>query len=352
MGDGSSYDPCVDPYAPRTVVVAMAVFGGLLLLVVLDGLLLRYGNIDVLGCCFGFRGRRYGWWRAAMAKRIPKRLMYVLLAGWYLFSGAAIVVDVVFDAILLSQLLPLAVGYAMLATLCCSFLAVGLAVHLFLISYVSSASGDSWLLRLYRWLAQQDWLMLAASLLLVPLLAAMFDVLLVTTALVQLCLALYHACSGSFGASLAPDWLLLGAFSLPRCFALRSLLTVVLQSWPSIGFTTWGYLALHKYAVGRFITVTIFLANLGTSMAHTLLAAWSMKELWVKHGSWAAALREVFCLAPGGAGQQQQGQQGQGQGLQKPQQDVAAKDVIVELEQAGYANAAAGPPVERMPESP
>ncbi len=300
VGDGSAFDPCRDPHAPRNVIAALAVFGALLLLVALDGVLLRYGNVDVLGCGCCSRGRRYGWWRTELVQRVPKRLLSALLAGWYLLSGAAIMVDVVLDAVLLSQLLPLAAGYAMLATLCASFLAVGLAAHLHLVAHVAKAnSGASWLLRLYWQLAQREWLMLVASLVLVPLLVASCDIVLIATGLAQAVAAARHSCcGGDLPSILRPNWLLLGAFSPARCFTLRSMLTVVLQSWPSIALTTWGYLALYKYEVGRFITAAIFLANLAASMAHTLLAAWSLKELWVRHGSWAGALREVFSLAP------------------------------------------------------
>jgi hypothetical protein len=73
---------------------------------------------------------------------------------------------------------------------------------------------------------------------------------------------------------------------------------MILQSWPSAALTTWGYLALHKYYVGRVITSTIFLVNMGTSMAHTLIALWSFKELWLKHGSLTKALTELFNLGP------------------------------------------------------
>ncbi len=127
--------------------------------------------------------------------------------------------------------------------------------------------------------------------------------------------------------------LLLGCMVPNKVFAMRSVITVVFQSFASIAFTTWGYAVTRKYNVGQFITQATFLANLVTSMAHILVQAWHVKELLVRHrGSVRAAMADVLALGP-------------------PPQLVIHTPAACEAVSSGRAGEVAlhGPPVERLP---
>jgi hypothetical protein len=316
VGDGSQYDPCIDSNAPRNVIIAFSVFGALLLLLVLDGCLVGFAKFDffvwVLPSCF--KDRRRGWWQSIggvrnMGQGMPRMVKVVVLVFWHLACSAAIVLDITFDIILITQLVPLTVGYVLLGLLCASALAVGLATHLYLLAStgrklsqsskdISHLASSSPLVRLYLKLNMcSDPVVLLSSLLLVPLLAALFDVVHVILGPISALLMAFKSCSSSSPAE--PQLpVLLGALESSKLLGMRSFITMILQSWPSVAITTWGYLALHKYAVGRVITPLVFLVNLGTSLTHTLIALWCFKDLLVKHGSVTKAFRDMFDLGP------------------------------------------------------
>jgi hypothetical protein len=260
----------------------------------------------------------------------------------------------------------------MMAALCMGFLVLGAAVHLFLAKHTqpqpeavpaealknraapqqlcsstsnsvspnTSGSGSAagtgsgpgqcphgssrCLLRFYAALWQRGFpSMLARSVLLVPLLAVLFDLALALCTLLQMPIIGYRACQASSNAAsgtipsdgdaeaepavpqqqapVLQQQLLLGCMVPAKCFRMRSIITAAFQSLPSIAFTTWAYLSLHTYNVGKSISATVYLLNLGTSMLHTLVAAWVAKELLVRHGSLVDAFKALVSLGPGPA---------------------------------------------------
>ncbi len=48
VGDANQYDPCIEPHAPRNVIIAFVVFAVLLLLLLLDGCLVAFADVDIL----------------------------------------------------------------------------------------------------------------------------------------------------------------------------------------------------------------------------------------------------------------------------------------------------------------
>jgi hypothetical protein len=314
VGDASQYDPCIESNAARHVIIAFAVFGALMLMLVLDGCLVAFADFDALAWAMPafFKDRRRGWLRSSGGVRTkgPGMSTLVRVAVQVLAQlaiSAAIVLDITFDIILIRQLLPLTVGYVLLGLLCGSALAVGLATHLYLLASagrrlsesaqdINRLASASPLVRLYLRLSQQsDVVVLLASLLLVPLLALLLDAVQIVVGTASVLLMAFKAFTASAGNQpQAPA----GALDSSRYLAMRSFLTMALQSWPSLALTTWGYLALYKYDVGRLITPTIFLVSIGTSMSHTLIALWTVKELWLKQGSLTRALAELFDLGP------------------------------------------------------
>jgi hypothetical protein len=134
VGDGGDKDPCVDPQRFRTVIIIFSVFGFLLLLIILDGVLvaLSYG---MLRCCCGpWLSRHRSWWHPQHKPQQRKagvlaRLWDTALALLTLRYSFVIVVDVTFDVLLLVQILPLTVGWLLLACSLTSVLVSGLAIH-------------------------------------------------------------------------------------------------------------------------------------------------------------------------------------------------------------------------------
>ncbi len=365
VGNGGRFDPCVDQQAVQNTIVAFAVFGALLLVVAADYCLVKLAGVDLLACAPFLRlGRGYTWWRAqaSWARCLPPALVNAVRAGYYAVQGAALTLDVVTDVLLVTQLVPLTVGYVLLTALLAGHVATGLAVHIYLLSAGARAStrrngsfgttsadsansssssssssassrdgsthsiADSaadakvgaaaakaapsptpsigasgaassepaGVLGAYAALARHPLpLLLTTWSLAAPLVGTAFDVLLLAASALHVLRACAGCCAGP-AASSPPA--MPARLDLGRCYRMRSLVTTFFSSLPSIAFTTWGYLATHKFLVGKYITATVFMLNLGTSMAHALSSAWLLKESLLLHGGLAAALADIFDL--------------------------------------------------------
>jgi hypothetical protein len=301
----------------------------------------------------------------------------------------------------------------MLAMLCAAFLVLGLAVHLFLLIHTrpeipvapaealkleaggqqlcpsasdpSSASSatsrpgqflagsGTGLLWVYTALWQRGWpTVLAASVLLVPLHAVVFDLALALCTFLQMPVIAYHACLASRSVSASPgsshaashaatqpaaagaqqqdqrppmeQQPLLGCMAPAKCFKMRCVVTAVLQSVPSIGFSTWALTSLpNMHSSGKHINVPVFMLSLATSMLHTLVAISVAKELLVLHGSVGEAVRALFDL--GQARGPAVAQAAAGPGASPPDVEMQGVPSRPQRACAGQGGAAAGVPL-------
>lgn len=226
----------------------------------------------------------------------------IAMAIWNLRHVVTTTADIVTDILVILQILPNKVAYILIIPMFLADLAGVLAIFR---SFAVPPSDDDDNIdgctegdtaaeaphhaMLPSWAAALRWLLTVsgkagrlplalASLIILPLLS-------LTIHLLSATLFLPWRQAGATFASL----------DIVKSCELRSLLVALIEAPASIVFTTWAFLAPHKYVVGKYFSSATFFVSLAASMAHMWVGLWDFSGRVLQHrGSFRQAWASFF----------------------------------------------------------